>query len=109
MLIRLFEERDVGACAAIMAATPLWQRYGVTVQSATERLTAGCTNRMRNPVRLACSSPSRKAARRSALYGPSGAGHSIGAAIFHCWPSNRHSAAAESAWRCSLLLRITFG
>ncbi|MHB8629533.1 MAG: GNAT family N-acetyltransferase [Aggregatilineales bacterium] len=48
MLIRLFEERDVAVCAAIMAATPLWQRYGVTVQSAAERLNAGL-RRMHEP------------------------------------------------------------
>jgi ribosomal protein S18 acetylase RimI-like enzyme len=48
MTIRLFEERDVAPCAGIMAATPLWQRYAVTVQSATERLNIGL-RRMREP------------------------------------------------------------
>lgn len=48
MKIRLFEERDIAPCATIMAATPLWQQYGVTVQSATERLSAGL-RRMHEP------------------------------------------------------------
>jgi ribosomal protein S18 acetylase RimI-like enzyme len=48
MTIRLFEERDLAPCAALMAATPLWQRYGVTVQSAAERLSVGL-RRMREP------------------------------------------------------------
>lgn len=39
--IRPMEQSDVAACAALMADTPLWQRYGVTFASATERLSAG--------------------------------------------------------------------
>lgn len=48
MTIRLFEERDITPCAAIMAATPLWQRYGVTVQSAIDRFRTG-SQRMYTP------------------------------------------------------------
>jgi ribosomal protein S18 acetylase RimI-like enzyme len=33
-------ERDIAACASLMANTPLWQRYGVTIESATNRFTA---------------------------------------------------------------------
>src|SRR4051794_32294642 len=32
---------DVASCAAMMVATPLWQRYSVTVESASARLSAG--------------------------------------------------------------------
>src|SRR5688572_1790582 len=36
--IRPMNEADIGSCAALMARTPLWQRYGVTVEGATTRL-----------------------------------------------------------------------
>ena len=39
--IRSFEARDILPCAQIMAANPLWQRYQVTLDSATQRLTQG--------------------------------------------------------------------
>lgn len=39
--IRPMQQDDVRACAAFIAVTPLWQRYGVTVSSATERLSTG--------------------------------------------------------------------
>jgi ribosomal protein S18 acetylase RimI-like enzyme len=39
--IRPFEARDIPACAQIMATNPLWQRYQVTLDSATQRLNAG--------------------------------------------------------------------
>ncbi len=38
LTLRPFQESDIGRCAHIMAQTPLWIRYGVTHQSATERL-----------------------------------------------------------------------
>src|SRR5437773_125016 len=38
MIIRALEQSDVGPCAAMIAATPLWQRYGVTPASAVARL-----------------------------------------------------------------------
>jgi ribosomal protein S18 acetylase RimI-like enzyme len=41
MIVRPLVPADLEACAAIMAANPLWQRYGVTRQSAYERLSAG--------------------------------------------------------------------
>src|SRR5215470_4814055 len=36
--IRRMEPSDVQPCAQLMAITPLWQRYGVTLESATARL-----------------------------------------------------------------------
>ncbi len=39
--IRLMSHADVPGCANWVAATPLWQRYGVTEQSISERLNAG--------------------------------------------------------------------
>jgi ribosomal protein S18 acetylase RimI-like enzyme len=41
MQIRPLAEPDISALARLMAATPLWQRYGVTEASATARLQAG--------------------------------------------------------------------
>ncbi len=41
MSIRPFIAIDVPGCAQIMAGNPLWQRYGVTLASATQRLNAG--------------------------------------------------------------------
>jgi len=40
--IRPLRAGDIPACAAIMADSPLWQRYGVTQQSAARRLQIGC-------------------------------------------------------------------
>lgn len=37
--IRRMEPKDIQPCARLMAATPLWQRYGTTIESATARLT----------------------------------------------------------------------
>ncbi len=34
---RPMEQKDIGPCARLMAVTPLWQRYGVSVESATAR------------------------------------------------------------------------
>jgi ribosomal protein S18 acetylase RimI-like enzyme len=39
--IRPMTGDDVQHCAAMMVATPLWQRYGVTEESASSRLSAG--------------------------------------------------------------------
>src|SRR5262245_46324260 len=39
--IRPMTSGDVEPCAAMMVATPLWQRYGVTQESASSRLSAG--------------------------------------------------------------------
>ena len=39
--LRPLEQVDVAAVAAIMAANPLWQRYGVTTAAAASRLQAG--------------------------------------------------------------------
>jgi ribosomal protein S18 acetylase RimI-like enzyme len=39
--IRRMQSEDISVCAAIMATTPLWQRFGVTHASATARLTQG--------------------------------------------------------------------
>jgi ribosomal protein S18 acetylase RimI-like enzyme len=36
--IRPMNEADIGSCAALMAHTPLWQRYGITVEGAAARL-----------------------------------------------------------------------
>lgn len=41
MLIRPIQADDIAALANLMATTPLWQRYGVTVASATARLHQG--------------------------------------------------------------------
>src|SRR5258708_18555447 len=38
MLIRPLVESDILSCAEIVAATPVWQRYGITVETATKRL-----------------------------------------------------------------------
>lgn len=37
MIIRRFTEKDIPACASIMAGNALWQRYGVTKESAAAR------------------------------------------------------------------------
>ena len=39
MLIRPITEDDIPVCAEIIATAPLWQRYGVTVETAANRLT----------------------------------------------------------------------
>ena len=39
--IRRMQPADVEACAAMMASTPLWQRYGVTQASAAARIASG--------------------------------------------------------------------
>ncbi len=39
--IRPMQDEDITACAAIMAITPLWQRYGVTLESALQRFQVG--------------------------------------------------------------------
>ncbi len=39
--IRHLGPPDIPACARLMAASPLWQRYGVTFESATARFSAG--------------------------------------------------------------------
>lgn len=39
--IRAMTVADIAQCAALMAATPLWQRYGVTIESAAARFEAG--------------------------------------------------------------------
>ena len=41
MEIRFIRNEDVGALARLMAATPLWQRYNVTEESASQRLQHG--------------------------------------------------------------------
>ena len=41
MIIRRANSQDVRACARIMAGTPLWQRYGVTEESAARRIEQG--------------------------------------------------------------------
>jgi len=41
MIIRPFTSADVPGCARIMAENPLWQRYGITLESATQRLADG--------------------------------------------------------------------
>src|SRR5947209_2436986 len=41
LLIRPMTDDDVEPCASMMAETPLWQRYGVTQQSASARLSTG--------------------------------------------------------------------
>lgn len=41
MFIRPLLPTDIPALAALMATTPLWQRYGVTTASATQRLQIG--------------------------------------------------------------------
>lgn len=41
MQIRPITEADLPACTHIMVANPLWQRYGVTEDSAFQRLAAG--------------------------------------------------------------------
>ena len=41
MIIRAFEAADIPGCARIMAENPLWQRYGVTFESAVLRLSTG--------------------------------------------------------------------
>jgi ribosomal protein S18 acetylase RimI-like enzyme len=41
LTIRPMQPGDIPACAGIVASTPLWQRYGVTPESAAARLTAG--------------------------------------------------------------------
>lgn len=41
MLIRPLHATDIPALATLMATTPLWQRYGVTTASATQRLQNG--------------------------------------------------------------------
>ena len=38
MLIRPLVESDILSCAEIVAAAPVWQRYGITVETATKRL-----------------------------------------------------------------------
>jgi ribosomal protein S18 acetylase RimI-like enzyme len=38
MLIRSLTEKDILACATIIATTPLWQGYGVTPEKASQRL-----------------------------------------------------------------------
>jgi ribosomal protein S18 acetylase RimI-like enzyme len=38
MIIRAFGRNDIEPCAAMIAATPLWQRYGMTEASAVARL-----------------------------------------------------------------------
>lgn len=43
MKLRPMTVQDIEPCAAMMVATPLWQRYGVTPASAIERFTAGLT------------------------------------------------------------------
>ncbi len=41
MLLRPIQSTDIGPLAQLMAASPLWQRYNVTVASATQRLRNG--------------------------------------------------------------------
>jgi ribosomal protein S18 acetylase RimI-like enzyme len=41
MIIRPFTAADVPGCAQIMAENPLWQRYGITPESAAQRLADG--------------------------------------------------------------------
>jgi ribosomal protein S18 acetylase RimI-like enzyme len=41
VIVRLLQPADLTACARIMAENPLWQRYGVTLDSACQRLSAG--------------------------------------------------------------------
>lgn len=41
MFIRPLLPTDIPALAGLMATTPLWQRYGVTAASATQRLQTG--------------------------------------------------------------------
>jgi len=41
MIVRQFGESDLDPCAAIMADNPLWQRYGVTYESARRTFAAG--------------------------------------------------------------------
>ena len=41
MIVRPLEERDVAQCAEILSSTPLWQRYGVTPESALRRFQEG--------------------------------------------------------------------
>src|SRR5258708_20097808 len=38
MLIRPLIESDILSCAEIVADAPVWQRYGITVETATKRL-----------------------------------------------------------------------
>ena len=42
--IRRMAYEDISACVEIVVATPLWQRYGVTSQTAKERFEAGLHN-----------------------------------------------------------------
>jgi ribosomal protein S18 acetylase RimI-like enzyme len=39
MLIRPISEDDIPVCADIIASAPVWKRYGVTVETAANRLT----------------------------------------------------------------------
>jgi ribosomal protein S18 acetylase RimI-like enzyme len=41
MIVRRMQPEDAPACAAWMAATPLWQRYGVTLAGARRRFELG--------------------------------------------------------------------
>ena len=41
MRLRRMTQSDISACAALMAETPLWQRYGVTVEKAAARFQEG--------------------------------------------------------------------
>ena len=40
-LLHPLHSEDVAGCARIMAENPLWQRYGVTLESANQRISAG--------------------------------------------------------------------
>jgi ribosomal protein S18 acetylase RimI-like enzyme len=44
MNIRAMISQDLPACAQIMAENSLWQRYGVTAESAMKRLSSGLEN-----------------------------------------------------------------
>lgn len=56
MIIRPFTSADVPGCARIMAENPLWQRYGITLHSATQRLADGLAQ---NATLLAAGEPDR--------------------------------------------------
>jgi ribosomal protein S18 acetylase RimI-like enzyme len=41
VIIRPLQTEDIPGCARIMAENPLWQRYGITLESASRRLSDG--------------------------------------------------------------------
>ena len=73
VLIRPMQPPDVAPCAAIISSTLLWQRYGVTPQSAVDTLSAALTGDGVLLVATLADDPDPDAARGFVWIAPRGA------------------------------------